>query len=50
MTKMACLMPADKALKAIEKVEGAATLIVVKTERGEDVKQSKRFAGFLAKE
>ena len=50
MTKMAMIMPAEKAIEAIEKVEGVATLIVVKTPTGEDVKQSKRFAAFVAKE
>jgi thiamine biosynthesis lipoprotein len=50
LTKMASVLPADKALAAIEKIDGAATRIVVKTDKGEDVKESKRFAGFLAKD
>jgi FAD:protein FMN transferase len=50
LTKMASILPPDEAIRNIETVDGAATLIVVKTEKGEDVKQSKRFAGFLANE
>jgi thiamine biosynthesis lipoprotein len=49
LTKMASILPADNAVEKIETVEGAATLIVVKTEKGEKAKQSKRFAGFVAK-
>jgi FAD:protein FMN transferase len=50
LTKMAALMPADKAVAAIEKIDGAATLIVVKTATGQEVKESKGFAGYLAKD
>lgn len=50
MTKMASILPADKAVEKIESIEGAATLIVVKTEKGEDLKQSKQFAKWLAKD
>jgi FAD:protein FMN transferase len=50
LTKMASILPADKAVEKIESVEGAATLIVVKTAKGEEVKESKRFAGYLAKD
>src|SRR5262245_7870295 len=49
LTKMASILPADEAIKKIETIDGAATLIVVKTESGADVKQSKRFEGYLAK-
>jgi FAD:protein FMN transferase len=50
LTKVASILPADKAVKKIESVEGAATLIVVKTAKGEDVKESKGFAKWLAKD
>jgi FAD:protein FMN transferase len=50
LTKMASILPADEAIQKIETIEGAATLIVVKTEKGEEVKESKRFAGYLAKD
>ena len=50
LTKVASILPADEAVKKIESVEGAATLIVVKTARGEEVKQSKDFAKRLAKD
>ena len=50
MTKMASILPADKAIRKIETIEGAATLIVIKTAKGEEVKESKRFAGFVAKD
>ncbi|HKB04277.1 MAG TPA: FAD:protein FMN transferase [Gemmataceae bacterium] len=50
LTKMASILPADKAVEKIESVAGAAALIVVKAAKGEEVKQSKRFAGFLARE
>jgi thiamine biosynthesis lipoprotein len=50
LTKMASILPADQAVAAIEKVKGAAALVVVKTARGEEAKQSKGFAGFLAKD
>jgi thiamine biosynthesis lipoprotein len=50
LTKVASILPADEAVKKIESVEGAATLIVVKTPKGEDVKESKSFARWLAKD
>jgi FAD:protein FMN transferase len=50
LTKVAALLPADEAVKKIESVEGAATLIVVKGAKGEEVKESKGFAGWVAKE
>ena len=50
LTKMASILPADKAIEKIETIDGAATLIVVKTAKGEEVKESKRFAGYLAKD
>jgi thiamine biosynthesis lipoprotein len=50
LTKMASILPADKAIEKIESIEGAATLIAVKTEKTEDVHQSKRLSGYLAKE
>jgi FAD:protein FMN transferase len=50
LTKVAALMPVEEAVKKIESVEGAATLIVVKAPTGEEVKQSKGFAGWLAKD
>lgn len=50
MTKMAMLLPPEKALQTIDKIKGAATLIVVKTATGEDVQQSKNFTDWLLKE
>jgi thiamine biosynthesis lipoprotein len=50
LTKMAALLDADKAVAAIETIDGAATLIVVKTPTGQEVKESRRFAGYLAKD
>lgn len=50
LTKMASILPPDEAIRKIESIDGAATLIVVKKEKGEDVQQSKRFAGLLANE
>jgi thiamine biosynthesis lipoprotein len=49
MTKAMALMEPDKALKLIETIGGAATLIIRKTDTGEDVLESKRLAGYLAK-
>ncbi len=46
-TKLATILPPDKALAIIEKMEGVATLIVRKTEKGEDVFASKAFDSFL---
>jgi thiamine biosynthesis lipoprotein len=50
LTKVASILPADEAVKKIESVEGAATLIVVKMPKGDDVKLSKNLAGWLAKD
>src|SRR5262249_38999168 len=50
LTKNASNLPADGAVKKIETIDGAATLIVVKTESGEVARQSKRFEGYLAKD
>jgi thiamine biosynthesis lipoprotein len=50
LTKMASVLPAEKAVEKIETIEGAAALIVVKSEKGEQVKESKRFASKLAKD
>jgi len=50
LTKVASILPADEAVKKIESIDGAATLIVVKTGKGEEVKQSKNFAHSLAKD
>jgi thiamine biosynthesis lipoprotein len=50
LTKMASVLPADRAVEAIEKVDGAAALIVVKTDEGEQVKQSKLFDRLMTKE
>jgi thiamine biosynthesis lipoprotein len=50
LTKMASILPANKAIAKIESIEGTATLIVVKTEKGVDVHQSKRFEGYLARD
>ena len=50
LTKVAALLPADEAVTKIESVEGAATLIVVRGAKGDEVKQSKGFAGWLAKD
>lgn len=50
LTKMASILPADKAVEKIEAIDGAATLIVVKKEKGDLVKQSKRFEALLAED
>lgn len=50
LTKMASILPADKAVDKIEKIDGAATLIVFKSEKGEQVHESKRFPSFVAKD
>jgi thiamine biosynthesis lipoprotein len=50
LTKMASILPADKAVEKIEAIDGAAALIVVKTDRGEVVTESKRFRALLAKD
>jgi FAD:protein FMN transferase len=50
LTKVASILPSDEAVKKIETVEGAATWIVVKTAKGDEVKESKRFANYLAQD
>jgi len=50
LTKMASILPADKAIEKIEPLEGTAALIVVKLEKGEEVKRSRGFERLLAKE
>ncbi len=50
LTKMASILPAEKALAAIDKIAGAATLIVVLTEKGEQATESKGFGKWVAKE
>lgn len=50
LTKMAALMPAERAVAVIEKIDAAATRIVVKSATGQEVTQSKRFVGWLAKD
>ena len=43
LTKMASILPADKAIAISDKLEGVATLIIRKTENGEEAFESKRF-------
>jgi FAD:protein FMN transferase len=50
LTKVASVLPAEKALKLIEGLEGVETLIVVKTETGEEVRKSKGFERYLLKD
>jgi FAD:protein FMN transferase len=50
LTKMASILPADKVLPVIDQIEGAATLIVVLTENGEETRKSKGFDRWLANE
>jgi FAD:protein FMN transferase len=50
LTKVASILPADEAVRKIESVEGAATWIVVKTDKGEEMKESNGFAQWLAKD
>src|SRR4029079_17869454 len=50
LTKVASILPAGEAVKKIATVEGAAALIVVKKDKGEDAKESKGFANWLATE
>jgi len=50
LTKMASILPADKVLPAIEQIEGTVALIVVLTESGEDVRESKGFDKWLARD
>jgi len=47
MTKMASIFPPEKAIELIDKMDGVATLIVRKTDEGEDVFASKRFGDYL---
>jgi FAD:protein FMN transferase len=50
LTKVASVLPAEKALKLIEGLEGVETLIVVKTDAGEEVRKSKGFEWYLLKD
>jgi thiamine biosynthesis lipoprotein len=50
LTKVASILSAEEAVKKIESVEGAATWIVVKTDKREVTQESKGFAQWLAKE
>jgi FAD:protein FMN transferase len=50
LTKMAAIMPPDKAIAVIETIDRAATLIAVKAPTWQEVKESKRFAVYLAKD
>ena len=50
LSKVASILPADEAVKKIESVPGAATWIVVKTDRGDETKESKGFARWVAKD
>ena len=47
MTKMASIFPPEKAIEAIDKMEGVATLIVRKTDKGEEAFASTRFKDYL---
>jgi thiamine biosynthesis lipoprotein len=47
MTKAVALLDPDKALALIDQTPDAAALIVIKTDTGEDMRQSKRFSRFL---
>jgi thiamine biosynthesis lipoprotein len=49
MTKPVALLEAQKALELIEQTPDAATLIVVKTDKGEEVLESKRLSEYLVK-
>jgi thiamine biosynthesis lipoprotein len=49
MTKAVALLDPNKALELIEQTPEAATLIVVKTEKGEEVRESKRLSQYLVK-
>jgi thiamine biosynthesis lipoprotein len=49
MTKVASVLAPEKALALIDKLDGVSTLIVHKTEKGEDVVESKHFADYLMK-
>ena len=50
LTKVASILPAEKAFKLMEEREGVETLIVVKTEMGEEVRKSKGFDRYLVKD
>lgn len=47
LTKMASIFPPAEAIELIDKMEGAATLIVRKTDKGEEVFASKHFKDYL---
>jgi len=50
LTKMASILPAAKVIPAIDLIGGAATRIVVLTETGEEVKESKGFGRWVVRE
>jgi thiamine biosynthesis lipoprotein len=50
LSKVASILPADEAVQKIESVPGAATWIVVKMTKGEEAKESKGFAQWVAKD
>ena len=47
MTKLASILPAEKALTIVDEMEGTATLIVRKIDKAEEVFASKRFKDYL---
>ncbi len=47
LTKMASILPAEKAIARIEKMDNVHTLIIRKTAKGEESFQSKRFKEYL---
>ncbi|HLW64074.1 MAG TPA: FAD:protein FMN transferase [Gemmataceae bacterium] len=49
MTKAVMILPPKKALELVEATDGAAAMITVLTDKGEEVKTSKRWAEFLEK-
>jgi thiamine biosynthesis lipoprotein len=49
LTKVASILPAEKALKLIEGLKGVETLIIVKNGAGEEVRKSKGFDRYLLK-
>jgi thiamine biosynthesis lipoprotein len=49
MTKAVMILPPEKALALVEATEGAAAMIAVLADKGEDVKTSKRWGDFVEK-
>jgi FAD:protein FMN transferase len=47
LTKMASILPPEKAIAIVDKMNGVATLIVRKTDKGEEAFASKRFKEYL---